>query len=54
MGRFMVSADLMAFGDEKNGVSKKKAWTSMPWALMSTEANMLSRPPEKTDKTFIL
>jgi hypothetical protein len=53
-GRFIVFADLLAFCDWKNGVSKKRAWTSMPRFLKSVEASILSRPPEKMDKAFIL
>ena len=53
-GRFMDRAETMARSALKNGVSKKRARTSMSCALMSSAASMLSRPPEKTQIAFII
>jgi hypothetical protein len=49
----MEAADFTARPEGKKGVSKKRPRTSMPWALMSSAASMLSRPPEKTANAFI-
>jgi hypothetical protein len=49
----MAWADLKALSGPKKGVSKKRARTSMPWALIVSAANILSRPPEKTQIAFI-
>ena len=52
-GRFIALADLWARSGPKNGVLKKRPRTSIPWALTSWAASILSRPPENTQRAFI-